>query len=67
MAGDPRNQHKSIAYTAKALQEIQRQYFQKVLRVLRAHENRITRIEKHNKIEPSDKELFDLSNEVEEK
>jgi len=34
--------------------------------VLRAHENRLDRIEKHLKITPSDKELFDLTNKEED-
>jgi len=60
------NEHKSVAYTAKALEELERQYKTKILRILRSHEKRIQRLEKHQGIEPSNKELFDLSNENED-
>ena len=60
------NQHKSVAYCMKEEQEVERQKNQKILRVLRAHENRLDRIEKHLGITPSDKEMYDLTNGKEE-
>jgi len=63
MSEEPKkNLHKGIAYTMKYEQEITRQKNQKILRVLRAHENRLVRIEKNLGITPSDKEMYDLSN-----
>lgn len=60
------NEHKSIAYTAKTLAELERQYKQKILRVIRAHEKRIARMEIYLKIVPSDKEIYNFSEEADD-
>lgn len=58
-----RNEHKSIAYTMKHEQELERQKNTKILRALRSHERRLDRIEKHLKITPTDKELYAFAND----
>lgn len=58
-----RNEHKSIAYTMKHEQELERQKNSKLLRALRSHERRLDRIEKALKITPTDKELYAFAND----
>jgi len=51
--------YKSIAYTQKDIQKLEKQYMTKILRVFRNHEKRIARIEKQLGITPSPYELME--------
>jgi len=50
-------EYKSIAYTLKDMQRLQRQFLTKLLRALRNHEKRISRLEKNSGIIPSPYEI----------
>jgi len=51
---------KSIAYSMKDLEQQQRNVNQKILRALRNHEKRLSRLEAHLKINISSKELNNI-------